>query len=162
MYILTAKVDKNSQNLLNHLRAEYFPAHRNFLDAHLTLFSHYPVFDLSNPYFSHLLPEKKMSVSFEQVFYTGMGFAVEVKSPELEVLRSQMLSLLRPAAPGVESSTNKLHVTIQSEVDPRRAINSFEAFSKTWAPVLGEIEGIEVWRPLSGPWGFVGGYRFMK
>ncbi len=160
MYILTARLDRKNQNFFNQLRSEYFPAFMNFHDAHVTLFHQYPQFNLSDPHFCTLLPQTKLSVCFEQVYFTGKGFAVEMKSPELEMLRKKMHNLTDSLAADSQEASRKLHITIQSKVDSKKAINAFEAFSKTWVPLKGEVHGIEVWKPLSGPWGFVGAYPF--
>jgi hypothetical protein len=160
MYILTAKIDRKNQILFNQLRSEYFPAYMNFHDAHVTLFHQYPNFNLNDPEFGTFFPEGKLSVVFEQVYFTGKGFAVEVRSPELESLRVKMHKIVDGFTVGPEESTKKLHVTIQSKVDPKKAMNAFETFTKTWVPVKGEVYGIEVWKPINGPWGFVQAYPF--
>ena len=40
--ILTLIIDGEAQNFFNILRQRYFPAERNYLDAHLTLFHNLP------------------------------------------------------------------------------------------------------------------------
>ena len=40
--IVTLKLDEDSRGYFNNLRRKYFPAHVNYLDAHLTLFHHLP------------------------------------------------------------------------------------------------------------------------
>ena len=78
MYIITAKLDEKSQQLLNTLRKEHFPAHLNYLDAHLTLFHQFPEFDFSDPFFKSHLPKRKIEAVFDQIYFTGKGFASEL------------------------------------------------------------------------------------
>jgi hypothetical protein len=40
--VLTLTLDKSTQNFLTTLRSKYFPSHRNFLQAHVTLFHAIP------------------------------------------------------------------------------------------------------------------------
>lgn len=160
MYILTAKLDEKSQKLLNSLRKEHFPAHLNYLDAHLTLFHQFPVFDFCDPFFKDHLPKQKIEVVFDQVYFTGKGFAIEVQSSELSSIRTKLKTEVFQKLSVQDATDRRLHVTVSNKANPELAKKQFSEFQKDWSSFRGEIHGIEVWKYLNGPWAFVRGYPF--
>lgn len=122
-YILTLLLDKSTQTRLNALRTAHFPAHRNYLAAHVTLFHALPLLnlpqikadlehlcELTEPYDLIVGPVFPMS-------NTGVGVDVESRKGRTRNLRERLLKRWR--ATGVEMTNQdkhnltRPHVTIQ-------------------------------------------------
>jgi DNA-binding transcriptional regulator GbsR (MarR family) len=88
--IITAEMGKSDQAWANGFRRTHFPAERNFLDAHITLFHHLPP--------SHL-PEIKSRLAalaaecpppvahLSEVMMLGRGVAYRIDSTQLLFIR---------------------------------------------------------------------------
>lgn len=145
--ILTVDLDEGSFQRLNCLRREFYPAEKNLVPAHVTLFHQFPRQGLGDlPAFP-----AELVVHFGRVFFMGQGFAVEAQCQDLQIWRKQVLDLPLEFS-SQDRSLKKLHVTLQNKESPAKAREDFEAFCQKWSPFTGKIFGLRQWRYLSGPW----------
>ncbi len=98
--ILTLKLDAESFAFFDALRQKHFPAERNFLKAHVTMFHHLPGVqkakieaDLREVSAQH----KSFELRFPKPRFLGRGTAFEIKSGELYQNQKGRLVMQKPA-----------------------------------------------------------------
>ncbi|RYE16611.1 MAG: 2'-5' RNA ligase family protein, partial [Sphingobacteriaceae bacterium] len=90
--ILTLKINTDAAEYFTDLRKQNFPAERNYLDAHLTLFHHLPgniapVFDWIKTVCAQQQP---MLLQVTQVVSIGAGVAFKLECNELKKIHKTM------------------------------------------------------------------------
>ncbi|WP_158266843.1 2'-5' RNA ligase family protein [Alsobacter soli] len=161
--ILTARFDERAQAWFEARRRAYYPADRNKVPAHLTLFHNLPgdqIAEVEDELAEECWRLDPVPARATHLRFTGQGVQVVIASPSLEQLRARLaerwsLSLtpqdLRPYRP---------HVTVQNKTSAENARRTFDAFCAVFAPFDCEIEGLDLWRYLSGPWDRVADFGF--
>lgn len=153
--IITADMGKADQAWADGLRRTYFPAARNFVDAHITLFHHLPP--------SHL-PEIKSRLAalvkdypapaayLSDVMLLGKAVAFRVDSPELLCLRDELADAFRGLLILQDQATPKLHITIQNKVElpVAKALHAQLLESFLSRPL--SISGLSAYYYRDGPW----------
>ncbi|WWD16010.1 hypothetical protein CI109_100435 [Kwoniella shandongensis] len=183
--ILTLRLDSASHQLLTSLRSKYFPPHRNFLTAHVTLFhaipSHrYPELD---SYLNNLVEKHREKGGWdvflgepEPMGNRGVYLRLrERPSNTTENLRSQLLHDLKK---GIKEEKDKLtnqdlqtmkrpHVTVLNKARDEEEVEKClkevkEVFEKMGekGQHVGRATGFELWEYLGGPWKHVKAYSF--
>lgn len=151
--IITLQIDASAQAFFSGQRKLYFPAHINYLDAHLTLFHKLPADDiLIDETIELLCKRKSFSMEVTGIKNIGKGVVYTIYSPELQQLHKQMQldfsNILIPKDKG------KLwpHITVQNKVTANKATVLHQALSKSFKPFCIEATGIATWLYLKGPW----------
>lgn len=161
--VLTLKLDAASFDRLNQLRQNYFPQHRNFLPAHVTLF--------------HALPGEQEAVIRQTLHqscartvqfplrlptlrFLGKGFAAEIEAPDLLRLQHQLAIGWRNWLTPQDRQKYKPHVTIQNKVAPDVARSQYEQAAREWQLLHGLGEGLLLWYYKGGPWELVETFEF--
>jgi hypothetical protein len=139
---------------LQELRRIHYPAERNQVPAHLTLFH-------------HLAPSLESELGRRLATYTavppprariagvidlGAGTAFRVESEELEDIRADLADAFRGMLTPQDMAPWRPHVTIQNKVEPRDARRLQERLRATFQPRPLAIRGIGSWRYIGGPW----------
>ena len=139
---------------LQELRRIHYPAERNQVPAHLTLFH-------------HLAPSLESELGRRLATYTavppprariagvidlGAGTAFRVASEELEDIRADLADAFRGMLTPQDMAPWRPHVTIQNKVEPRDARRLQERLRATFQPRPLAIRGIGSWRYIGGPW----------
>src|SRR4051812_13359986 len=95
--IITLRLNDEHQQFFNTLRAAYFPAHVNYLHAHVTLFHHLPS---DEPFIREQLLEfshhTTISLQVSELSYLGNGVAYCLQSEELLQLHAKMQEAFMP------------------------------------------------------------------
>ncbi|MBD3882905.1 2'-5' RNA ligase family protein [Phormidium tenue FACHB-886] len=161
--ILTLKLDPVSFNALDSLRQQHFPAERNFLPAHITLFHKLPVEQLAG--IRQALQELCSQTSglhllFPALRFLGRGVAVEVDCPELIRLRKQLAQKWWLWLSTQDQQGYRPHVTIQNKVSSDEARRLHNQLAKEWEPFSGSGAGLLLWRYEGGPWKLVEEFNF--
>ena len=96
--IITAEMGKADQAWANGLRRAHFPAERNYLDAHITLFHHLPPSHLSEiksrlATLASQCPPPAARLS--EVMLLGRSVAYRIDSPELLAIRDELAADLQ-------------------------------------------------------------------
>ena len=149
--ILTARLDAASFAWLDDLRRAHFPAARNLLSAHLTMFHR-----LSPLQVERLCavprPARPIAVDFDALVFLGAGNAVRATAPELVQLRDEIRAALGCGLSRQDAQRWMPHVTIQNKVTPAAARTLQAALAADFRARSGSIDALEVWDYLGGPW----------
>lgn len=161
--LLTAKLDPASRALFTGLRTKYFPAERNYLDAHLTLF--------------HKLDRRQeaavrrdvafacstsspMVIPVLEPVFLGKGVALRTPSKPLDSLRARLAGQWKPWLTPQDRQGHRAHITIQNKVSPEEARGLFDELRGTWQPHTLTVQGLELHIYKGGPWELLEAYDF--
>ncbi|MCY7322359.1 MAG: 2'-5' RNA ligase family protein [Phormidesmis sp. CAN_BIN36] len=161
--VLTLKLDSIAFERLNLLRQQHFPAKRNFLLAHVTLFHALPGNQESaiRQTLQTLCQQtSKVSVRFPTVRSLGQGVAIEIESPELIQVRNQLAQGWSDWLSAQDRQGYRPHVTIQNKVTSDEARCLYEQLSQVWQPIDGSGEGLLLWHYRGGPWELADEFEF--
>ncbi|WP_461452706.1 2'-5' RNA ligase family protein [Mucilaginibacter sp.] len=159
--ILTLIMDKASQEFFNKLRKQHFPAGRNYLDAHLTLFHNLPDEpEIINHVKFTCANTNKFVTNTTEIVSIGNGVAYKIISPELQLihkhLQQQFAQWLIP------QDKQKLwpHITIQNKTNADTANQLIKALTTNFQPFIIEALGLKLWEYKGGPWEFIDEFYF--
>ena len=136
------------------LRRAYFPADRNVVPAHITLFHHLP---------PSLLPElaRRMKAlcagpapvaRLGEVLLLGRAVAYRVDSEELLAIREELADAFAGLLVPQDQGSPRLHITVLNKVEPRQAREVADAMRATFRPRPLKIAGLAAWHYRDGPW----------
>lgn len=163
--IVTALFGKADFAYLNGLRRQYYPAERNLVDAHLTLFQHLPPSaseDLNNRLSAETRGVKAPEARLSKVMSLGTGVAFGVDCPELAAMRERMADAFMGLLMPVDQQPWNPHVTIQNKVTPAEADQVREELLWSFKPRRLEITGLAYWFYRNGPWEALLTHRFAQ
>ncbi len=161
--ILTAEMGKADQAWANALRREHYPAERNVVDAHITLFHHLPPAYLAEikSRLSAITQEyPKPDALVSDVMLLGNGVAFRVLSEELLSIREELASHFQGLLIPQDRATPRLHITIQNKVESPRAKALHKALSRGFSPRPLSITGLGAYYYCGGPWERIGSWTF--
>ncbi len=154
--VVTLRMESAAAARFTALRQAHFPAHRNWLDAHITLFHALPGERLqqvledvtrraavTSPFILHV----------DRVLFLGGGVAYAIASADAEQLR-------RTLAEGWEALLSRqdrawhgpLHITVQNKVPSTVARALHDERVRDFAPERILATGLDVWHYEGGPW----------
>jgi 2'-5' RNA ligase len=149
--ILTVRIDEGSQQFFDELRLKHFPADRNFLQAHLTLF--------------HQLPDQPATISILKDFTAhnfqmevtklinlGAGVAYRIEGEQLSHLRASLVQLFSKDLIPQDKQGFRGHITVQNKTTPEQARELLAALSEDFKPFRVQALGLDLWNYLGGPW----------
>lgn len=123
-FIVTAELPADLFKQANDLRRSHFPADRNHLAAHVTLFH------ALAPSLRDELPAVLARIAGEyappQAVLTGLmnlgkGTALALTSPTMLAIRAEIADLFHGMLTAQDQHTPRLHITIQNKVTPEAA-----------------------------------------
>lgn len=161
--IMTASMGAGDQAWANALRRAHYPAERNVLDAHITLFHHLP-----GAYETEAVTRAKALVAefaapdarLSEVMNLGRGVAYRIHSPGLLAIREMMAEGLHGLLTAQDQGQPKLHITVQNKVEPSAAKALLQDLSAQFLPRPLVITGLALNRYMGGPWEPIGNWRF--
>ena len=162
-FILTLKLEQAAFERFNALRQAHFPAERNVIPAHLTLFHALPGDqEPSIQQTLHALCSEtpRLTLHFPALRFLGRGVAVEVDAPELIVLRKTLAAAWSSWLSRQDRQGYRPHITIQNKVTPDQARQIYGELTASWESFMATGEGLLLWRYLGGPWELVSEERF--
>jgi 2'-5' RNA ligase len=152
---MTAVFDAASALRLDAERRAYYPAGRNQVPAHCTLFHQLPG-EHEETVLAEVATACAGLVPFTGfvggVLSFGRGVAYAIDAPALVGLRNGLAIALSRWLSDQDRQRYRPHVTIQNKADPavaRRLLASLEEDFTRW-PL--RIEGLALWRYRGGPW----------
>ena len=155
--IVTAELDQASHLVLDELRQRHFPAERNHLAAHLTMYHCLPGDALD------AVAERALSLAGAQgplaarlagLRSLGRGVAVVVEADGLQWLRNALGAPFRPRLTAQDRQPWRPHVTIANKLTQPAAAALLDALQASWRPRAARVEGITLWRYLGPQWGW--------
>lgn len=152
--IVTALFGPGDDGWLQQLRRTHYPAERNQVPAHLTLFHHLPP-GLESELSARLAEATAAAqppAMLAGIMDLGQGTAFRIESAALAAIRDALaeafFGLLMPA----DETPWRPHVTIQNKVEPRVARALQQQLVATFEPRPLLIRALASWRYLDGPW----------
>jgi len=162
--IITLALDEGAFSFFNNLRKKYFPAERNHLEAHLTLFHALPAGEPS------LLPtiaqtaahQSRISLSVTGPAFLGNGVAYKLESQALMQLHHSLQSAWKQWLTPQDQQRLWPHVTVQNKVPAVQARVLLEELTQAFSPFTAYGTGLQVWVYRGGPWEALTTYPFTK
>ncbi|OUJ72231.1 2'-5' RNA ligase family protein [Hymenobacter crusticola] len=161
--ILTLALDEQATTFFNDLRRQHFPANRNYLDAHLTLFHHLPgarFEELAQQLTARSHVQSPLQLHVAGVQFLGQGVAYSVQSPELEALHRELQALWLPDLTPQDRQRRRPHVTVQNKVRPDAARALHEQLTAEFVPFEAVGTGLQLWAYRGGPWEWLRTFAF--
>jgi hypothetical protein len=160
--IVTAELAPADFAWLDRLRRAHFPAARNQLSAHLTMFHALPpsVEGEVRATLSRFASERPPSASIEGLMNLGGGVAFRVASQDLDRIRLELVQDFHGLLSAQDGGGWRPHVTIQNKVPPKDARALLERLESDFRPSPLAISGLGLHRYLGGPWEQLAIYPF--
>lgn len=161
--VLTLALDEAAFDWFQDLRTRWFPAERNIVPAHLTLF--------------HALPGREFAAVAEGLreacaatapmrlevvapYSLGGGVAYAIRSPELSAFRGDLAERFGPWLTKQDRAPFRPHVTVQNKVSAEAARALLSELQASFEPFEVEGAGVRLWRYMGGPWRLAGALEF--
>lgn len=160
--IVTAEIAPPDLAWLDQLRRAHFPAERNHLTAHLTMFHALPPSSEAEvrTALAKLALEPSPRASIEGLMNLGGGVAYRVVSTELDRMRRELADGFHGLLSAQDAGGWRPHVTVQNKVPAKVARELLEALERGFRPRPLAISGIGLHRYLGGPWERIAIYSF--
>ena len=160
--IVLAQLGKADFAWLDSLRKRYYPADRNRVPAHLTLFRTLPPSAEAEVRRSLVraaaaaAPEARLS----GVMDMDSGVALRVDSPGLAGIREALEQEFRGLLTAQDTGRWTPHVTIQNKAEPREAEKLLRQMRESFEPRPLAIAGLQLVRYSGGEWEEAAAWRF--
>ena len=163
--IVTALLGPEGFAWANALRREHFPAERNQLPAHLTLFHHLPPSALDG--LRRLLSGEarttvRPAARIVRPMSLGQGVALAVESPGLAAIRARIADAMQGQLMPQDQAAWRPHITIQNKVPPSAARALLLALRAEFRPRPMEISGLALHFYRGGPWEPIADFTFSR
>ncbi|WP_439532740.1 2'-5' RNA ligase family protein [Polymorphobacter sp.] len=159
--ILTAGFDDAAQARLEGWRRAHYPAARNQVPAHLSLFRQLPGRELAevSRRLARLTAETPpLPARFAGFERSEGGIVLRVEAPALLSLRDGLAEDLHGLLAFADGNSGRLQVTIQNKVDAATARASLAMLAGEPLPQAPRFVRLRLWRYLDGPWEALGDY----
>jgi hypothetical protein len=152
--IVTAVLGAEDQAWLDRQRTAHFPAERNVLPAHLTMFHHLPpsLEGEVRQRLGDLAREGRPAAMIAGLISLGRGVAYRIESEELEDRRDYLAELWAGLLSPQDRAAWRPHVTIQNKVEPLVARTLLTQLQRDFRPRPLVIAGFAAWWYRGGPW----------
>lgn len=160
--IVTAELAPPDFAWLDKMRKTHFPAERNLLPAHLTMFHALPpsVEGEVRATLARLGKEPPPRASIEGLMNLGGGVAFRVASQDLDRIRRELAQDFHGLLSAQDSGGWRPHVTIQNKVPPKDARALLERLKGDFRLRPLGVSGLGLHRYLGGPWEKLAVYPF--
>ena len=161
--IVTLKLDEPAKTFFNELRKKYYPAHFNFVEAHLTLFHSLPANEkLIHETLALYSKRSKIELTICNLENTKNGISYLISSPALQNLHAQIQDLLKEYLHEKDKQTLNPHITIQHKVTEFKASQVFEKLSADFKSFVCYGSGLSTFMYNKGPWIHFADYDFTE
>jgi hypothetical protein len=160
--IVLAELGKKDFAWLDALRRRHYPADRNRVPAHLTLFRSLPpsAEEEVRRSLSRAASAAAPLAEISGVIDLDSGVALRVLSGELEEIRERLRDEFRGLLTAQDQGGWTAHVTIQNKAEPRVARELLRQMRASFEPRPIEISGLELVRYVRGAWMPIAQYTF--
>lgn len=160
--IITAEIAPIDLGWLDQLRRAHYPAERNQLPAHLTIFHALPPSAESEvrSTLARLSSERVPDASIEGLLDLGGGVAFRVVSIDLDRIRRSLAEDFHGLLTAQDAGGWRPHITIQNKVGPKKARALKVALERQFRPRSLSIRGLGLHRYLDGPWERIAIFNF--
>ncbi len=160
--IVTLLLEEVAQRRFDGLRERHFPADRNRLAAHVTLFHAVPGEheDVVRADLAAAAGRPAFDVEVAGLRSLGGGVAFDLHSDDVGQLRTALARRWAPWLTRQDAQWRHPHVTVQNKVPAEVARALHAELAADFTPYRVPAVGLGLWRYLGGPWEPVGQYRF--
>jgi len=161
--IVTAELPSDLQAWANRLRRAHYPAERNRVEAHLTLFHALPPSceaELRDVLAAAAAEHPPVAARLEGAMSLGRGTALRIASADLLALRADLAERFRGLLTPQDVPVPRLHVTVQNKVAEKAARALLTELERTIEPLGFRFSGLALHRYRDGPWEFVKRWSF--
>lgn len=152
-YVLTLRMDADSQAFFEEMRRRHFPPERNKIPAHLTLFHTLPDGVESERLVGYAAQgQAAFGVTVKGLRSLGGGVAYKLESGELMALHERLATAFAEHLTAQDRQRLQPHVVVQNKVQPAEARELLAELERGFTPVEVRGEGLDLWRYLGGPW----------
>jgi hypothetical protein len=150
--ILTLQLEEPGLSFYEGLRRTYFPAERNFIPAHITLFHQLPDVERSHEILRECAAGvARFSLVEPEVRSIGRGVAVFFQSQSASVLHASLSAKFVDDLIAQDRQRFRPHVVVQNKVDGETARQTLLNLRSSSLVQL-VAAGLTLWRYLGGPW----------
>ena len=152
--IITAEIASQDLAWLDELRRQHYPAERNRVPAHLTMFHALPPSSEGEARraLARLGSDPRPQAMIEGLMDLGGGVAFRVVSPDLNRIRRELAEDFHGLLSASDAGEWRPHVTIQNKVAVREARTLLAGLAADFRPRPLAISGLGLHRYLDGPW----------
>jgi hypothetical protein len=160
--IITAEMARPDFAWLQGLRRQHFPADRNQVPAHLTMFHALPpsAEPEARSRLARIVQRPIPRAQLAGLMDLGGGVAFRVVSDDLDAIREELADAFHGMLGAQDSGGWRPHITIQNKVAPKVARDLKAALERDFEPRALNISGLALQRYLGGPWEEIAHYRF--
>jgi hypothetical protein len=160
--IVTAEIAPRDFSWIEGLRRAHYPAERNRVPAHLTIFHALPPsaeIELRTR-LGQAARAARPTANIAGLMDLGGGVAFRIVSPDLDRLREELADGLYGLLSAQDSGGWRPHVTIQNKVAPKVARALIASLERGFVQRPLAISGLGLHRYLGGPWETIAVYPF--
>ena len=160
--IITAELAPEDLRWLDQLRRAHYPAERNQLPAHLTMFHALPpsAEGEARATLARLSSERPPDAWIDGLIDLGGGVAFRIVSIDLERIRRELAGNFRGLLSSQDASGWRPHITVQNKVPTKVARALKASLERDFRRRPLGIAGLSFHRYLGGPWEQLGKFRF--
>jgi hypothetical protein len=161
--IVTAEIGRSDFSWIEGLRRAHYPAERNNVPAHLTIFHALPPSaetELRSRLAEIVRGRPAPKATIAGLMDLGGGVAFRVVSPDLDAVRDELADALHGLLGAQDSGGWRPHITIQNKVAPKVARALKASLEESFQPRPLSIAGLAIHRYLDGPWERIATYPF--
>jgi 2'-5' RNA ligase len=153
--IVTAELPGDLTAWAERLRREHYPAGRNRVEAHVTLFHALPPScedELHEALANLARSHPPIPARLDGVMSLGRGTAIRIASPAMLALRGELARRFERLLTPQDAHSPRLHVTVQNKVPADEARRLQAELTRTAKPRDFNFTGLALHRYLQGPW----------
>ena len=160
--IVTADVAPDDFAWLEGLRRQHYPAERNRVPVHLTMFHALPpsALDDAKRQLAVQAARPAPAAQIAGLMDLGGGVAFRVVSDDLDAIREELADHFHGLLGAQDAGGWRPHITIQNKVGNREARALLGDLERDFRPRALGIAGLSFHRYLGGPWELVARYSF--
>ena len=160
--VVTLLLADDAQQRFDRLRERHFPADRNHLAAHVTLFHAVPGEheDAVRADLAAAADRPAFDVEVGGLRFLGRGVAYDLHSDDVTDLRAALARRWAPWLTAQDAQWRHPHVTVQNKVTPAAARALHADLAADFTPYPVPATGLGLWRYEGGPWSPVASYAF--
>ena len=160
--IVTAEIGPTDFSWLDELRQAYYPADRNRVPAHLTMFHALPpsAEAEARSRLSRFSSEAPPRASIEGIMDLGGGVAFRVVSTDLDRIRQALAEDFHGLLGAQDAGGWRPHVTIQNKVPAKEARSLISRLERDFGSRSLAIRGLGLQRYSGGFWETLATYSF--
>lgn len=147
---------------LDRLRRAHYPAERNQVAAHLTIFHALPPSAEAEARraLAAIAAEGRPRAWIEGLMDLGGGVAFRIVSPGLDRIREDLAERFHGLLGAQDAGGWRPHITIQNKVAPKEARMLMASLERSFQRRALAVSGLGLQRYLGGPWEKIAVYSF--